>query len=154
MSDNDAGLSIIYKGGYVSDLAICIDPTDRFYGWLLARNPLDGQWVSLAKMDANATNLHEAREKIATLERELEEARAGVAWRYIDGPEDGADPRCLVTLEEDRMRWVGVRAWNANTRQWLNGGEPERARVIAWQPLPVPAIGYWQHGKLVNERRT
>ena len=71
MSDNDAGLSIIYKGGYVSDLAICIDPTDRFYGWLLARNPLDGQWVSLAKMDANATNLHEAREKIATLEREL-----------------------------------------------------------------------------------
>ena len=71
MSDNDAGLSIIYKGGYVSDLAICIDPTDRFYGWLLAKNPLDGQWVSLAKMDANATNLHEAREKIATLEREL-----------------------------------------------------------------------------------
>lgn len=62
-------------------------------------------------------------------ERELEEARAGIAWRYIDGPEDGADPRCLVTLEEDRMRWVGVRAWNANTRQWLNGGEPERARV-------------------------
>ena len=79
MSDNDAGLSIIYKGGYVSDLAICIDPTDRFYGWLLARNPLDGQWVSLAKMDANATNLHEAREKIATLERELEEARAGTS---------------------------------------------------------------------------
>ena len=71
MSDNDAGLSIIYTGGYVPDLAICIDPTDRFYGWLLARNPLDGRWVSLAKMDANATNLHEAREKIATLEREL-----------------------------------------------------------------------------------
>ena len=71
MSDNDAGLSIIYKGGYVPDLAICIDPTDRFYGWLLARNPLDGQWVSLAKMDANATNLHEARARIVELEAKL-----------------------------------------------------------------------------------
>jgi len=71
VSDNDAGLSIIYKGGYVPDLAICIDPTDRFYGWLLARNPLDGQWVSLAKMDANATNLHEARARIVELEAKL-----------------------------------------------------------------------------------
>ena len=71
MSDNDAGLSIIYKGGYVSDLAICIDPTDRFYGWLLARNPLDGRWVSLTKIGANATTLYGARNRIAELEAEL-----------------------------------------------------------------------------------
>ncbi len=91
--------------------------------------------------------------RIASLERQLEDARKQ-PWRYVDGPEDGADPRCLVTLEEDGMRWVGIRAWNANTGQWLNGGEPERARVMAWQPLPVPASGYWQHGKLVNTERT
>lgn len=90
---------------------------------------------------------------IASLEWQLEDARKQ-PWRYVDGPEDGADPRCLVTLEEDGMRWVGIRAWNANTGQWLNGGEPERARVMAWQPLPVPASGYWQHGKLVNTERT
>ncbi len=92
-------------------------------------------------------------DRIASLERQLEDARKQ-PWRYVDGPEDGADPRCLVTLEEDGMRWVGIRAWNANTGQWLNGGEPERARVMAWQPLPVPASGYWQHGKLVNTERT
>lgn len=92
-------------------------------------------------------------DRIASLERQLEDARKQ-PLRYVDGPEDGADPRCLVTLEEDGMRWVGIRAWNANTGQWLNGGEPERARVMAWQPLPVPASGYWQHGKLVNTERT
>lgn len=113
----------------------------------------DTDLICGAMFRAHAPRTTDPAARIASLERQLEDARKQ-PWRYVDGPEDGADPRCLVTLEEDGMRWVGIRAWNANTGQWLNGGEPERARVMAWQPLPVPASGYWQHGKLVNTERT
>ena len=85
MSDNDAGLSIIYTGGYVHDLAICINPTDWAYGWLLARNPLDGRWVRLTKIGANATALYESRARIAELEAALAAERA---WRGSSAPED------------------------------------------------------------------
>ncbi len=104
MSDNDGGLSIIYKGGYVSDLAICIDPTELFYGWLLARNPLDGRWVSLTKIGANATTLYEARNRIAELEAELaaERERRGA---------DETDAARYRWLREWRARWE-IRYWN------------------------------------------
>lgn len=105
MSDNDAGLSIIYKGGYVSDLAICIDPTDRFYGWLLARNPLDGRWVSLTKIGANATTLYGARNRIAELEAALAERtkERDEAIRRAEKAERQLDQ--LLTAAKEAVSW-------------------------------------------------
>lgn len=57
---------------------------------------------------------------------------------WNDGvPHEGGDCRKLVTLEQDGMIWVGIRAWNGT--DWFNNGEREKAKVIAWQPLPSPA---------------
>ena len=69
-------------------------------------------------------------------------------WNYTGNPQEGQDCRCLVTLEESGMTWVGIRAWNGNC--WLSTSEPgpERARVHAWMALPQPAKGFWVHGKL------
>lgn len=68
-------------------------------------------------------------------------------WEYQTKPE-GGDCRKIVTLEQDGMVWVGIRAFNAITGQWLNGGEPERARVLAWKDLDQPAKGRWIDGRL------
>lgn len=73
-------------------------------------------------------------------------------WEYQAKP-DGGDCRKIVTLDQDGMCWVGIRAYNATTGQWLNGGEPERANVIAWRNLDQPARGRFVHGKLVLSRR-
>jgi len=73
-------------------------------------------------------------------------------WEYQAKP-DGGDCRKIVTLDQDGMCWVGIRAYNATTGQWLNGGEPERATVLAWRDLDEPARGRWIHGKLVLGRR-
>lgn len=73
-------------------------------------------------------------------------------WRYDKPDVDGRDARKLVTLRNaNGMEWVGIRAWHSRGRYWMNGGEPEAAMVIAWQDLPLPAPGYWQHGRLVND---
>lgn len=54
-----------------------------------------------------------------------------------DIPGDHGDCRKLVTLEQDGMIWVGIRAWNGAS--WLNNGTLEKAKVLAWRELPAPA---------------
>jgi hypothetical protein len=73
-------------------------------------------------------------------------------WEYQNKP-DGGDCRKIVTLDQGGMCWVGIRAYNATTGQWLNGGEPERASVLAWKDLDQPARGRWVNGRLVLGRR-
>ena len=71
-------------------------------------------------------------------------------WHYHnETPRRGDDARKLVTLEQDTMRWVGIRAFNHRDERWYNGGEPELlAQVIAWQDIPAPATGFFQRGML------
>ena len=59
-------------------------------------------------------------------------------WQYSPTIPDG-DARKLVTLEEDGMVWVGIRAWNTMRMCWLNGNKREEAKVLAWIGLPFPA---------------
>lgn len=69
-------------------------------------------------------------------------------WHYTDprDDQDGKDGRKLVALQDRGMRWIGIRAWHAQGRYWMNGGEPERVQVIAWRPLPDMPEGFWLHG--------
>lgn len=59
-------------------------------------------------------------------------------WNFDPWPPEGGDSRKLVTLEQDGMIWVGIRAWTGV--KWINNGTPEKAKVLAWAPLPQPAI--------------
>lgn len=69
-------------------------------------------------------------------------------WNYHERPE-GGDARKFVTLEQDGMTWVGIRAYSATMGRWLNNNEPETATVVAWKDLDQPARGRWQRGLLV-----
>ena len=69
-------------------------------------------------------------------------------WNYEGAPVDGTDARKFVTLKQGGMMWVGIRAWNGLERRWYNGNEPEQAKVLAWQDMPPPARGFWDHGIL------
>lgn len=68
-------------------------------------------------------------------------------WNYSGKPAEG-DARKYVTLEQDGMKWVGIRAYHFQDNYWMNGNEPEAAKIIAWRDLPPPARGVWQRGKL------
>lgn len=72
---------------------------------------------------------------------------------YYENPradQNGKDARKLVVLAQGGMRWVGVRAWHAQGRYWMNNGEPERGvEVTAWRDLPAIADGRWVGGKLI-----
>ncbi len=52
-------------------------------------------------------------------------------------PVEGGDCRKLVTLEQDGMTWVGIRAWSGI--DWLNNGARETATVLSWRDLPPPS---------------
>jgi hypothetical protein len=69
-------------------------------------------------------------------------------WNYGIPPADSGDARRLVTLEEQGMCWVGIRAYSQAACHWMNNGEPERATVKAWKPLDEPARGFWFRGQL------
>jgi len=62
-----------------------------------------------------------------------------MAWNYDveDVPE--GDARKFVTLEQQEMLWVGIRAFHHGEKRWYNGSEIETARIVAWQDLPSPA---------------
>lgn len=68
-------------------------------------------------------------------------------WNYGTYPE-GGDCRKFVTLEQDGMCWVGIRAFHHEARRWVNNGEPEIAKVLAWRDLHDPARGRWVRGQL------
>lgn len=75
-----------------------------------------------------------------------------LGWRYEREPDtDSKDCRHLVTLVEDGMEWVGIRAWHSGESRWYNGNEPERAMVKAFMPLPATARRSWYRGKLLPE---
>lgn len=74
-------------------------------------------------------------------------------WDYTGHPEAGTDARKLVTLTENGMAWIGIRAWHHENQYWMNGGEPERATVLAWRDLPEIARGYWHRGQLTFPER-
>ena len=69
-------------------------------------------------------------------------------WNYTEKPIDGTDSRKFVTLEQNSMLWVGIRAWHSTERRWYNGNEPEQATILAWRDMPDPAKGFWQRGQL------
>lgn len=67
-------------------------------------------------------------------------------WNYGE-PSSGKDARKIVTLEQDGMRWVGIRAYNGTEDRWYNGNEPDvLAKVVAWQDLPTPSDSFWSRG--------
>lgn len=59
---DDSSVRVIYKGGYVPDLAIATDPDMSHQGWLLYRHP-DGQWVSLADLTKHIDVISAARDE-------------------------------------------------------------------------------------------
>jgi hypothetical protein len=74
-------------------------------------------------------------------------------WDYTAKPPAEGDCRKLVTLAQDGMWWVGIRAFDHARQRWLNNSEPERAEVIAWRNLPESATSrfthenVWKHAK-------
>jgi hypothetical protein len=68
-------------------------------------------------------------------------------WNYSKTPPAGGDARKLVTLDEDQMRWVGIRAFHSAEGRWYNGNEPERATIIAWRDLEAPAKSFYLRGQ-------
>ncbi len=69
-------------------------------------------------------------------------------WYYVGDPPKNGDARKIVTLEQDGMVWVGIRAWNQRGNFWQNNNEPEKDHVKAWRDLNEPAEGYWVRGIL------
>jgi hypothetical protein len=70
-------------------------------------------------------------------------------WEYIEKPKPEGDCRKIVTLINDGMVWVGIRAFHHQRQQWMNNNEPESAHVLAWMDLPEPAEKRWVHGQLI-----
>lgn len=80
-------------------------------------------------------------------------------WDYKNrGPKEGGDQRCLCTIEQDGMVYVGVAIWTVLARSnsgevasgaWLQNGTPIVGKVLAWQKLPEPARRHWVSGVLV-----
>lgn len=62
-------------------------------------------------------------------------------WKYVLKPEPVGDCRKIVTLVQDGMSWVGIRAFDHQNQRWLNNNEPETALVVAWRDLDEPAQG-------------
>ncbi len=73
-------------------------------------------------------------------------------WCYHDKPKEGGDARKIVSIELGGMVWVGIRAWNHTKRIWMNNGEPNHERIIAWRDLPEPAKGYFVSGMLYGAK--
>lgn len=73
-------------------------------------------------------------------------------WVYSRDVPEG-DCRKLVWLVDDGgMCWVGIRAFDHSGKRWLNGGEPETAKVLCWQDLPKRPLRYWYRGQLLEGR--
>lgn len=72
----------------------------------------------------------------------------GDGWVYDTPPSRDGDCRKLVSLEQDGMCWVGVRAYYHVGGYWANNNEPEPATVKAWRDMPNPARGFYDRGKL------
>lgn len=96
------------------------------------------------------------RSDIEALRSELE-GRGGQTvmrvWNYRTDPPANGDARKLVTLSENGMVWIGLRAWNFQGRYWQNGGEPEQSRAIAWAHLPSIAGGFWVSGNFIDHKK-
>ena len=71
-------------------------------------------------------------------------------WCYLNpNHDDGSDCRKLVTLTQDGMTWVGIRAFDFARQRWVNNGEPSPSEAVqAWRELPKIAEGFWFSGKL------
>lgn len=67
----------IYNGGFLPALAIDDFPESPSWGWLMAKNPLDGQWVTIANLSAQITAQTDdvIDAQIATLNAKLERVR-------------------------------------------------------------------------------
>ena len=79
-------MRIIYSGGFMPDLAIDDDKDSRYWGWLMAKNPADGRWVSLANMSLQITNAVFECEpsEIEALRAKLADCQAGIRSRGHD----------------------------------------------------------------------
>ncbi len=116
----------------------------------------DGR-VILTMAQAQAIS-HALAERKAAVQHQGGEVDDG--WEYYErGPKEGGDQRCLCTIEQDGMVYVGVAIWTALAKfnsggvaagKWLQNGTPIAGRVLAWRPLPEPARGRWLSGKLIN----
>lgn len=63
-------VKIIYNGGYIPTLGICVDPDYSSYqGWLVYKHP-DGQWVTLADLKPVVQEMQRA--EMATMSANLE----------------------------------------------------------------------------------
>jgi hypothetical protein len=72
---------------------------------------------------------------------------AADGWCYHGKPSGNGDARKIVTLEQNGMVWVGIRAYHVRGDYWMNNNEPEVANVIAWRDLNEPAKGRWMRGE-------
>ena len=73
-----------------------------------------------------------------------------LGWLYREDIRQG-DCRKLVSLRQDGMEWVGIRAWNQKEHRWYNGNDPERADILGWMDLPQTVRRHYVRGILVPE---
>ena len=95
-------------------------------------------------------NIRTKRHDLQTNLKRAEEMIEIDGWNYRSKPSENdtnKDARKIVTLSEQGMIWVGIRAWHPRG-YWINNGEPERAEIIAWRDLYEPARGRFYRGIL------
>lgn len=120
------------------------------------------QTLILSQHQSTSSEAIEALNAFADLLERIKSVESAVPvddWDYQNrGPKDGGDQRCLCTIQQDGMVYVGVAIWTVSARfnsgavaagAWFQNGNPLVGKVVAWRPLPEPARKRWVSGVLV-----
>lgn len=93
-------MRVIYNGGFLPALAIDDSPESSSWGWLMAKNPLDGQWVTIANLSAQITAQTDdvIDAQIATLTAKLARVREFLRKaRHADN--------CAINIATHSLTW-------------------------------------------------
>lgn len=97
-------MKVIYNGGFLPALAIDDSSESPSWGWLMAKNPLDGQWVTIANLSAQITAQTDdvIDAQIATLTAKLAECERerDAALTEVKRLNDWADGMTDIALRE------------------------------------------------------
>ena len=85
-TEQDSQFRYVYRGGYIPDLAICLNTNGHYDNWLFYRHP-DGQLVTLGKIEEISTlraenaNLLRVKEAAIPIVRELRRVGDETGWK-------------------------------------------------------------------------